>query len=123
MSAVMGLALLWAAVGLLLLVRWWSERGPDPSPRGRWDVAPGTRFGQVARVDGARRRLQAIRLTYGLGTTMVAIGFVTRWAAFLAVGALLVNLGTIQRYLAEVMDLSALDRPVLPRRAPRALTA
>ena len=123
MSAVVVLALLWAAVGSLLLVRWWSERGPDPSPRGRWEVPPGTRFGQAARTDGGRRRLQAVRLTYGVGTTVVALGFLTGWAAVLALGALLVNLGTIQRYLAEVTDLGALARPMVPRRTPRAATA
>jgi hypothetical protein len=123
MSAVLVLALLWAAVGLVLLARWWSERGPDPSPRGRWEVPPGTRFGQATRVDGPRRRLQAMRLAYGAGTTVVALGFLTGWAGLLALGALLVNVGTMQRYLVEVLDLEALDRPMVPRRAPRPATA
>jgi len=123
MSAVVVLALLWAVVGALLLVRWWSERGPDPSPRGRWEVAPGTRFGQAPRTDGSRRRFQAMRLTYGIGTTVVALGFLTGWAGLLAIGALLVNLGTLERYLAEVLDLDALDRPMVPRRSPHAAPA
>jgi hypothetical protein len=123
MTAVVVLALLWAAVGALLLARWWSERGPDPSPRGRWEVPAGARFGQAARADGSRRRLQAMRLTYGVGTTVVALGFLTGWAGLLALGALLVNVGTIERYLAEVLDLGTLDRPMVPRRSPRAATA
>jgi uncharacterized membrane protein YphA (DoxX/SURF4 family) len=114
MSAVAALGLSWAVAGVLLLVRWWGERGPDPSPRGRWEVPAGTRFGQV-REDGSPRRLQAMRLTYGIGTTLVAVGFLTRWAAVLALGALVVNLGTVQRYLAEVLDLDALEQPLLPR--------
>jgi uncharacterized membrane protein YphA (DoxX/SURF4 family) len=116
MSAVAALGLVWAVAGVVLLARWWGERGTDPSPRGRWELPPGTRFGRPQE-DGSRRRFQAMRLTYAIGTTLVAVGFLTRWAAALALGALAVNLGTLQRFLAEVTDLGTLDRPVLPRRS------
>ena len=93
MSAVAALALLWLAAGVVLGVRWWSQRGPDAARRVVAELPSGTRFGR-AHEDGSRRRLQAMLRAYAVGATLVGLGLATRLPIVLALGAVMVNLGT-----------------------------
>jgi hypothetical protein len=110
-------AVLWLAAGIVLGLRWWGARGPDAARRTRLEVPVNARFGQL-RDDGSRRRLQAMRLAYAAGATFVAVGLLTHVPVVLALGAAMVNLGTIYRYLVVALDLEAVDTPllVLPER-------
>jgi hypothetical protein len=118
MSGVGAFGLLWAVVGILLGFRWWREREAElggtlrvagPSP-GR------VRFGGAIE-DGSGRRLQAMRLAYAGGMLATGTGLVSEVAVLLALGAALLNLGTIYRYLVVALDREALDSPVLARRS------
>jgi hypothetical protein len=113
MSPIVVLGLLWAAGGIALGLQWWRERGTAPSPQARADAA-GTRFGQGTD-DGSWRRLQAMRRAYAFGAILVSIGFLVEAPALLALGAAMVNLGTIYRYLVVALDHSALDTPLVVR--------
>ena len=68
MTGVGAFGLLWAAVGILLGIRWWREREADlGSPRSVAVPSPDRlRFGGPAE-DGSARRLQAMRLAYAGG--------------------------------------------------------
>ena len=123
MSGLVLLGLLWAAVGIALAIRWWSERAQalghhaareagHPTPTGR------ARFG-ASTESRAEHRLQAMRLAYAVGTSLVAIGFLTEAALALAFGAALVNLGTVYRHLVRLVDDAPPDEPVLARPAHR----
>ena len=123
MSGLVALGLAWAAVGILLGARWWSERvqapgshaprvEPEPQPVG---VA---RFGQLSE-SRAEHRLQAMRGAYAAGTSLVAVGFLVGAALPLALGAALVNLGTIYRHLVRLLDEVPPDEPAVARPAHR----
>jgi hypothetical protein len=124
MSAGAVLGVLWLAAGIVLGLRWWGARGPEVARGARVELPVNARFGQV-REDGSRRRLQAMRLAYAAGTTLVAVGLLTEVPVVLAFGAAMVNLGTIYRYLVVALDLDAVDTPLLnrPERIPERLPA
>jgi hypothetical protein len=118
-GAVFGLV--WAAVGLLLGIRWWSERA-------RWQatspsVAPApdarARFGGMIE-DGSARRTAAMLLAYAAGATVVGVGLLVSTPALLGIGALLVNVGTIFRFLVLALDRAHLESPLLPPRQRQA---
>jgi hypothetical protein len=115
MSGVGVLGLLWAAVGIWWGSRWWRDRGPVPAP-----AAPAlgrSRFGRAA-AGGAWRRRQAMRLAYAAGAASVAGGLLLGWAWILALGAALVNLGTLYRHLVLLLDEAPEPDGPLPARAP-----
>ena len=123
MSGLVLLGLLWAAVGISLGIRWWSEREQPPAhhaARGGIDPGPAasTRFGRLAESRAEHRR-QAMRLAYAAGTSLVALGFLTRAALPLALGAALVNLGTVYRHLVLLVDEAPAEEPVLAHPAHR----
>lgn len=102
MSSVGLLGLLWAVVGIWVGSRWWAERGSGPA-RAHREVRPRARFGTQS-VGGPVRRRQAMRLAYAAGATTVGVGLVVGWAPVLALGAALVNLGTLYRTLVLLLD-------------------
>ena len=115
MSGVAAFGLVWAAVGVLLGLRWWREREADLAAGGGVVATGGQRlrFGGDFE-DGSGRRLQAMRLAYAAGTLSTALGLLSGVAVALAFGAALLNLGTVYRYLVVAMDREALDTPLLP---------
>ena len=79
------------------------------------DAPASHRFGRAWR-DGSRRRLQAMRRAYRAGVAVVALGLLAGVPVLLAIGAALVNLGTVLRYLVVALDVDAADTPLLPGR-------
>ena len=114
MSAVVVFGLLWVAAGVVVGLRWWSERGLGGARQAEVEGPANARFGQV-REDGSRRRRLAMRRAYAVGAALVVVGLVTAVPVVLALGAAMVNLGTIYRYLVVVLDLEAVDTPLLVR--------
>ena len=126
MSGLVLLGLLWAAVGISLGIRWWSEREQAPGHHAARDgTVPGpvvrTRFGRLAESREEHRR-QAMRLAYATGACVVAVGFWTTAGVLLALGAAFVNLGTIYRHLVLLVDEAPPDEPVPARPAHRRRT-
>jgi hypothetical protein len=117
-SGVVLFGLAWAAVGILLGVQWWRERAAEAAPTlvGGASVTGSerSRFGR-AEEDGSPRRLQAMRLAYAAGMLSLSAGFLTGAAVPLALGAALVNLGTIYRYLVVALAHDRLDAPLIDR--------
>lgn len=116
MSGAVLLGFLWALVGMLLGYRWRSERAkslhndaPVPGPNSR-------RFGQV-RLGGSQQRVQTMLGAYAAGAALVSVGFLIHTPWLLGPGAMLVNVGTIYRYLVVALDASTLDGPVVTRTA------
>ncbi len=108
MSGVVVLGLLWAAVGILLGLRWWSDRAQPPAHHAAREelAAEGAgpvRFGRLTESRADQRR-QAMRLAYAAGTSLVAVGLFTEVPVVLALGAALVNLGTLYRHLVALLD-------------------
>jgi hypothetical protein len=128
MSGVVVFGVLWAAAGVWLGSRWWAERGAEAL--GHAPEAARRRFGQAA-AGGAQRRQQTMRLAYACGTTAVALGLLVRAPWLLALGAAMVNLGTLYRHLVALLDElpepapSLRPEPVAPlhRRARRPAAA
>jgi hypothetical protein len=118
MSGVVVLGLLWAAVGILLGFRWRDERAKSPSDHASQPALEGARFGQV-RLGGSHQRIESMLLAYASGALAVAVGLVVGAPWLLGLGALLVNVGTIYRYLVVALDAAQLDSPVITR-TPRA---
>ncbi len=118
MSAVAVFGVLWVLAGILVGLRWWTERGAAASRATAGVGAANARFGQ-AREDGSLRRRLAMRRAYVVGAGLVVAGAVTQVAVVLALGAAMVNLGTMYRYLVVALDLHAVDTPLLIR-APEA---
>jgi hypothetical protein len=116
MSGVVLFGLIWAAAGVLLGMRWWREREADLRTAGGSAVTAGqrVRFGGAIE-DGSGRRLQAMRLAYAVGALATAVGLMSRVPVVLALGAALLNLGTLYRYLVVALDREALDTPLLPQ--------
>ena len=116
MSGVVLFGLIWAAAGILLGIRWWREREADLRTAGGVAITAGqqARFGGVIE-DGSGRRLQAMRLAYAVGALATAVGMISRGPVALALGAALLNLGTIYRYLVVALDREGLDTPLLPQ--------
>lgn len=108
--------LLWLAVGVLVGNRWWDERvrrpalGTHPATRGER-----VHFGTVAE-DGSGRRRQAMLLAYAAGFAVTGGGIASGAAVVLALGAALLNLGTIYRVLVIALDHDHLDVPVVELR-------
>jgi hypothetical protein len=113
MSPIVVLGLLWAAGGIALGNQWWHARAAAP-PAAQEAAAAGARFGQ-ADANGSWRRLQAMRRAYAFGAISMSLGFLTSAPALLALGAAMVNLGTMYRYMLVALDQSALDTPLLIR--------
>jgi hypothetical protein len=122
MSGVVVLGLLWAAVGILLGLRWWTERdqplGHHVAREAQERARGRARFGQLAESRADHRR-QAMLGAYAVGTSLVSAGFLLRAALPLALGAALVNLGTLYRYLVLLLDEAPATEPVLARPAHR----
>ena len=97
------LGLLWAAVGIWLGFRWWGERAAAPRAPAPAATSARARFGQAAE-GGAARRRPARRLAYAAGATAVAAGLLVGWGWVLALGAAMVNLGTLYRHLVFLLD-------------------
>ena len=97
----------------MLGLQWWRERAAAPAQEAPVDAAR-ARFGQDID-DGSWRRRQAMRRAYAFGATLVSIGFLADAPGLLALGAAMVNLGTIYRYLVVALDHSALDTPLVVR--------
>jgi hypothetical protein len=103
----------WTAAGLLVGSRWRDERarertvGTHPTTLGER-----ARFGTGA-VDGSAKRRQAMLLAYAAGLVVTGGGVVTGAAVVLALGAALLNLGTIYRVLLIALDHEHLDVPVV----------
>ncbi len=117
MSGLVVLGLLWAAVGILLGIRWWSEREQAPGHHAAHDATAESGWARFGRGVESRSedRLQVMRFAYACGTSLVAIGFLFQTAAPLAFGALFVNLGTIERYLVVLLDRDLAEEPALLR--------
>jgi hypothetical protein len=116
MSGVAVLGVLWAAAGIWLGSRWWTERGAQAF--GHAPQAAARRFGQPV-LGGPQRRAQAMRLAYATGATAVAGGLLVRWSWLLAAGAAMVNLGTLYRHLLALVDeLPEPDEALAPQPAP-----
>jgi len=118
MSGVVVLGLLWAVVGILLGFRWRSERAKSPDDHAPRPNLVGARFGQV-RLGSSRQRVETMLLAYASGAALVSLGLMARAAWLLGLGALLVNVGTVFRYLVVALDAAQLDEPVI-QRSPRA---
>jgi hypothetical protein len=124
MSGLVVLGLAWAAVGVLLGQRWWSEREQPlahHAARAAGDdrrVREVNRFGQLSESRADHRR-QAMLGAYAAGTSLVGIGFLLDTALLLALGAAIVNLGTLYRYLVLLLDEAPRDEPVIARPAHR----
>jgi hypothetical protein len=111
--------LLWAAVGIVLGIRWRDERARWRTTAAVPAVAtPRARFGADTQ-DGSIRRTAAMFLAYASGALIISVGVLTSTAVLLGVGAGLVNLGTVFRFLVLALDRAHLESPVIPSRAPR----
>jgi hypothetical protein len=112
------LGLLWAAAGIWSGARWWNERAAAlVDGDGAVATADGGRFGRAAE-GGAIRRRQAMRLAYAAGATAVALGLLVGWGWVLALGAAMVNLGTMYRLLVFLLDEAPEPEPVAAPLAP-----
>jgi hypothetical protein len=121
MSGVVALGLLWGAVGISLGIRWWTEREQASEHHaGREGAvlaatgASSTRFGRATESRAEHRR-QAMLGAYAVGTSLVAIGFLLEATLPLALGAALVNLGTLYRYLVLLLDEALFAEPDVDR--------
>jgi hypothetical protein len=113
MSTVAVLGLVWALVGVPLVVRVVQDRrplpmeefhramgalsGPGPTPSG---PVPGA----ATSVQAAARRRLISTLTFSPGLSLTAVGVVLQDASVIAVGLCLVNLGTLHRLIALGVD-------------------
>jgi hypothetical protein len=116
MSSVAVLGVVWAVVGVPLMVRFAQERrslpmeqfqramgalqGPLPTPSGPVGVG----------VDTATRRRLVSRLTYAPGLALLLAGVLMGDSSVIAVSLALVNLGTAHRLLGLTVDRSR--RPI-----------
>jgi hypothetical protein len=106
------LGLLWLSAGLLVGNRWRHGRALHQTARDHPATrADRVRFGTVAE-DGSGRRRQAMLLAYAAGLTTTGAGMASGVAVVLALGAALLNLGTIYRVLVIALDHDHLDVPV-----------
>ena len=116
MSSVAVIGVVWALVGVPLVVRVLQERRPLPmeefqramgalqtSGGGPWGVGPG--------IHAVRRRRLVSTLTYSPGLGLLVVGLAVSDTAVLAVGLALVNLGTAHRLVAIAVDRAARRRP------------
>ena len=114
MSSVAVLGVVWALVGVPLVVRVLQERRPLPMEEfqramGALQTTGGGWNGSVAQ--RSRRRLVST-LTYSPGLALVAVGLVMSDTAVIAVGLALVNLGTAHRLTGLAVDRAARSRPL-----------
>lgn len=105
---------LWAAAGILLGSQWWRARPQSPSRAAGGPAGETSRFGSGA-TDRSSNRLQAMRLAYAVGAVAVAVGLLAELTLLLVVGAALINLGTVYRYLVLALDREGLHEPLLER--------
>jgi hypothetical protein len=116
MSSVAVLGVVWALVGVPLMVRFAQER--RSLPMDRFQRAMGALQGPLptpagpvgANVDTAARRRLVSTLTYAPGVALLAVGVATGDSSVMAVSLALVNLGTAHRLLGLTVDRS--HRPV-----------
>jgi hypothetical protein len=116
MSGVVVLGLLWAVVGILLGFRWRAERAKSPTDHAPRPNLGDARFGQV-RLGSSRQRVETMLLAYACGAVVVSLGLMARTAWLLGLGAVLVNVGTVFRYLVVALEPAQLDTPVIQRSA------
>ena len=112
MSTVAVLGVVWALVGVPLVVRVLQERRPLPMEEfqramGALQTSNGAGLG----VQRAQRRRLVSTLTYSPGLALLVLGLVMGDTAVLAVGLALVNLGTAHRLIALAVDRAARLRP------------
>jgi hypothetical protein len=116
MSTVAVLGLVWALVGVPLIVRVFQERRPLPMEE--FQRAMGALQTQVgvpgSSVRTAQRRRLVSTLTYAPGLGLLVVGLAVGDSAVLAVALALVNLGTAHRLVALAVDRSARLRPPAP---------
>lgn len=97
-SGRMVLGVLWAAAAIPMGRAWWRGRGTLVPAVVEVPAADRSRFGTGA-ADRSADRAQIMRLSYADGSVAVAGGLLLDWTPLLAVGAVLLNVGTIYRYL------------------------
>ena len=112
MSTVAVLGIVWALVGVPLVVRVFQERRPLPMEEFQRAMgALQTHNGNGIGVHRAQRRRLISTLTYSPGLGLLVVGLVMRDTAVLAVALALVNLGTAHRLLAVAVDRASRLRP------------
>lgn len=128
MSRVAVLVVLWALVGVPLLVRYLQERRALPMEEfqramGALQPPRARGFGLGRRTAGRRRLVST--LTYAPGALLLLVGLPIRDTPVLAIGLVLVNLGTAHRLVALVVDRghtrSMAAHPVMFELAPTGL--
>jgi hypothetical protein len=107
MTTVALLGVLWALVGIPLVVRYLQERRALPMEEfqramGALQTAGPVPTGLGRRTAGRRRLVSA--LTYIPGLVLIAVGLPRRDTSMLAAGLSLVNLGTAHRLIALRVD-------------------
>jgi hypothetical protein len=115
MSTYAVLGVVWALVGVPLVVRVLQERRPLPMEEfqramGALQTQGGSPWSAVGARRVRRRRLVST-LTYAPGAALLAVGMVLSDTAVLAAGLALFNLGTVHRLVAVSVDRAARRRP------------
>jgi hypothetical protein len=117
MITVAVLGVVWALVGVPLVVRYLQERRELPMEEFQRTMgalqAPGSVPGGLGRRTAGRRRLVST-VTYAPGLVLLAIGLPRSDMGMLAAGLSLVNLGTAHRLIAVVVDRTHPRRWPLP---------
>ena len=113
MATVGLLGALWALVGIPLVVRYLQERRELPMEEfqramGALQTSGPGALGLGRRTAGRRRLVST--LSYVPGTVMVSVGLGVHDTTMVAVGLVLVNLGTAHRLIAVVVDRAHLRR-------------
>jgi hypothetical protein len=107
MTTVAVLGLVWALVGVPLVVRYLQERRELPMEEFQRTMgalqSPGPMPGGLGRRTAERRRLVST-LTYVPGLVLLAAGLLKSDTTMLAAGLSLMNLGTAHRLVAVVVD-------------------
>ena len=110
MSSVAVLGVVWALVGVPLIVRFMHERRALPMEQfqramGALQGPMPTAYGPVGgAVDTAVRRRLVSKLTYAPGLVLLAVGIAMSDSSVMAVSLALVNLGTAHRLLGLTVD-------------------
>jgi hypothetical protein len=115
MSTYAVLGVVWALVGVPLVVGVLQERRPLPMEEFQRAMGAlqtqGGGFSSAVAHRRIRRRRRVSTLTYAPGLALLVVGLVLSDSAVLAVGLALVNLGTVHRLVAVSVDRAAGRRP------------
>jgi hypothetical protein len=123
MSSMAVLGVVWALVGVPLVVRLVQDRRPLPMEEfhramgalsGPGPTPSGPVPGMVTSVVTAERRRLISRLTFAPGLGLTAIGVGMQDTSVIAVGLSLVNLGTLHRLIALAVDRRQRRPVVIP---------